>query len=171
MSIHKRPPSPLSISQRSLKKSFNKHLGLWEESRAQRGRDPPLKRITFDPSCGSINSPPFETYLAHLAANCYSCSEPRKRSFVDSWSRISFSSRLVQPQRGANRVTSILNDFCKWVRFIPISGGSARKPQISPAHGLGQARGGALGSTTRTARVRRSDEASRKGPNPARKTR
>ena len=34
-----------------------KHLGLWEKSHAPPDKSQRKKEITFDPSCGSINSP------------------------------------------------------------------------------------------------------------------
>ena len=45
------------IDQPEVIKKILQHLGLWEESHAPPENDPPVKEITFDPSCGSINSP------------------------------------------------------------------------------------------------------------------
>jgi len=45
------------IDQPDVIKKILQHLGLWGESHAPPGRDPPVKEITFDPSYGSINSP------------------------------------------------------------------------------------------------------------------
>jgi len=36
-------------------KKILQHLGLWEESQAPPGRDPPVKEITFDPSYSQPN--------------------------------------------------------------------------------------------------------------------
>jgi len=44
------------IDQPNVIEKILQHPGLWEESHALPGTDPPVKEITFDPSCGSINS-------------------------------------------------------------------------------------------------------------------
>jgi hypothetical protein len=45
------------IDQPGVIKKILQHIGLWEESHAPPERDHPIKKITFDPSYGSINSP------------------------------------------------------------------------------------------------------------------
>jgi hypothetical protein len=42
------------IDQPEVIKKILQHLGLWEESQAPPGRDPPVKEITFDPSYSQL---------------------------------------------------------------------------------------------------------------------
>jgi len=42
------------IEQPDVIKKILQHLGLWEESHAPPGRDPPVKEITFDPSYSQL---------------------------------------------------------------------------------------------------------------------
>jgi len=42
------------IDQPEVIKKILQHLGLWEESQAPPGRDPPVKEMTFDPSCSQV---------------------------------------------------------------------------------------------------------------------
>ena len=42
------------IDQPDVIKKILQHLGLWEESHAPPGRDPPVKEITFDPSYSQL---------------------------------------------------------------------------------------------------------------------
>ena len=43
------------IDQPDVIKKILQHLGLWEESHAPPERDPPIKKITFDPFLQSVN--------------------------------------------------------------------------------------------------------------------
>jgi hypothetical protein len=42
------------IDQPEVIKKILQHLGLWEESHAPPGRDPPVKEITFDSSYSQV---------------------------------------------------------------------------------------------------------------------
>jgi hypothetical protein len=42
------------IDQSDVIKKILQHLGLWEESQAPPGRDPPVKEMTFDPSYSQL---------------------------------------------------------------------------------------------------------------------